>query len=115
MRQAPRPFRGEEILMKGFSRLASRIVGVVLLALVVASSSGAGSSPSRLRLHEAASMSAAVASGPLDPLSVAEISETFQVIESYGQFPRGAFFPYVGLQEPSKSSVLAGTSVRKAL
>jgi primary-amine oxidase len=101
--------------MKGFSRLASRIVGVVLLALVVESSSGAGSSPSRLRLHEAASMSAAVASGPLDPLSVAEISETFQVIESYGQFPRGAFFPYVGLQESSKSSVLAGTSVRKAL
>ena len=101
--------------MKGYSPLASLIGGVVLLALVGTSSTGAGSSPSRLRLHQAASMSAAAAPGPLDPLSVAEISETFQVIESYAQFPRGAFFPYVGLQEPSKSSVLAGTSVRKAL
>ena len=101
--------------MKGYSRLASLIGGVVLLALVGTSSTGAGSSPSRLRLHQAASISAAAAPGPLDPLSVAEISETFQVIESYAQFPRGAFFPYVGLQEPSKSSVLAGTSVRKAL
>ena len=101
--------------MKGYSPLASLIGGVVLLALVGTSSTGAGSSPSRLRLHQAASMSAAAAPGPLDPLSVAEISETFQVIESYAQFPRGAFFPYVGLQEPSKSFVLAGTSVRKAL
>src|SRR2546421_12860416 len=52
-----RPTRGEETLMKGSSPLASLIGGVVLLALVVTSSTGAGSSPSRLRLHQAASTS----------------------------------------------------------
>jgi primary-amine oxidase len=59
--------------------------------------------------------SSPAAPAALDPLTVPEISETFDVIESYAQFPRGAFFPYVGLLEPSKSSVLAGTAVRKAL
>ena len=98
-----------------YRTFARIVVGVLLLALVGTSSTGAGSSLSRLRPQQAASTSAAVAPGPLDPLSVAEISETFQVIESYAEFPRGAFFPYVGLQEPSKSLVLAGTSVRKAL
>ena len=56
-----------------------------------------------------------VAPGPLDPLTVAETNETFRVIESYGQFPRGAFFPYVSLKEPTKRSVLDGTASRKAL
>ena len=60
-------------------------------------------------------MRSPVAPGPLDPLTVAETNETFRVIESYGQFPRGAFFPYVSLKEPTKRSVLDGTSSRKAL
>ena len=68
--------------MKGSSALALLIGAVVLLALVGTSSTEAGSSPARLRLHQAASLSAAVPPGPLDPLSVAEIIETFKVIES---------------------------------
>src|SRR4051794_32197097 len=103
--------------MKGPVQQNSLIGGVLLLALLLTTSIGATSSSWRLRLPrgESAPPATAIALAPLDPLSVAEISETFQVIESYGQFPRGAFFPYVGLLEPSKSSVLAGTSIRRAL
>jgi primary-amine oxidase len=103
--------------VKGPGLLMSLIGGVLLATLPLTSSTAPASSSSGLRLRQAVSSVSAAAAGPapLDPLSVAEITETFQVIESYGSFPRGAFFPYVGLLEPSKSSVLEGTSVRKAL
>src|SRR3954453_22846391 len=123
-RRPPLPHRGnhtvrsqvEEIVVKRLG-LRSSLVGGVVLSLLLTSSSLAASSSWTPRLRQATSSAsaAAVAPAPLDPLTVAEISETFQVIESYGQFPRGAFFPYVGLQEPSKSSVFAGTAVRRAL
>jgi primary-amine oxidase len=44
---------------------------------------------------------------PLDPLTAAEIATTFQVIEASEQFPAGAYFPIVSLNEPPKAEVLA--------
>ena len=89
---------------------------VLVFAVVTLTTSVAAAAGSRPVLPRTRPMTAApVAPGPLDPLTVAETNETFQVIESYGQFPRGAFFPYVSLKEPTKRSVLDGTSSRKAL
>ncbi len=93
-----------------------RRVGVLLAVVVVLTTSAVVAGSSRpVRPPTIARDPAPVATGPLDPLSVAEIDETFQVIEAYGQFPRGAFFPYVSLKEPPKASVLAGTSSRRSL
>ena len=39
---------------------------------------------------------------PLDPLTAAEIATTFQVIEASEQFPAGAYFPIVSLNEPPR-------------
>jgi primary-amine oxidase len=89
------------------------VLAFAVVTLTTSVAAGAGSRP--ILPRTAADAAAPVAAGPLDPLTVAEINETFQVIESYGQFPRGAFFPYVSLKEPTKRSVLDGTSTRKAL
>ena len=45
--------------------------------------------------------------GPLDPLTAAEISKTFEVIEASDKYPAGAFFPIVTLKEPPKAELLA--------
>src|SRR6266850_7685106 len=93
-----------------------RRLGVLVIAVALLTTSAVVAASSRaVRPLTPAPGAAPAATGPLDPLSVAEIDQTFQVIEAYGQFPRGAFFPYVSLKEPSKQSVLAGTSSRKAL
>ena len=95
---------------------AARQAIVLVFAVVTLTTSVAAAAGSRPVLPRTAADNAApVAAGPLDPLTAAEINETFKVIESYGKFPRGAFFPYVSLKEPTKRSVLDGTSSRKAL
>ena len=88
---------------------------VLVFAVVDADDLGCGRCAVRGRsyLGPRPMTAAPVAPGPLDPLTVAETNETFRVIESYGQFPRGAFFPYVSLKEPTKRSVLDGTAVEE--
>src|SRR5437660_6840886 len=44
---------------------------------------------------------------PLDPLGAKEIETAFRVIEASPRFPKGARFPTVRMEEPSKAEVLA--------
>lgn len=46
---------------------------------------------------------------PLDPLSSAEIGAAVRVLKAGAQFPEGALFPIVVLNEPPKAEVLAFT------
>ena len=73
--------------------------GVALFASALALSS--------LSAGPLASASGGNTSGPLDPLSAAEIQTTLQVIEASNKYPAGAFFPIVRLKEPPKSELLA--------
>jgi primary-amine oxidase len=73
---------------------------VLAIGVVLATPSSGGLS------REETSITAATA-GPLDSLSADEIATTFKVIEASKQFPKGAFFPTVVLNEPSKSQLSA--------
>src|ERR1700730_13769140 len=59
------------------------------------------------------SVEAAAPGGPLDPLTVGEISTVFKTIEAYSKFPAGAVFPIVKLHEPDKSDVLERQSTAR--
>jgi primary-amine oxidase len=96
-----RPAR-RSVRLSGLSVLTFTIFGLAG-ALAVSALPSAGT---RLRPAAPQAVQAAV-THPLDPLTAAEITTAFQVIEAYSQFPHGAFFPTVGLKEPSKSEVLA--------
>jgi primary-amine oxidase len=50
---------------------------------------------------------AASANHPLDPLSAAEITKAFQLIENDARFVRKSVYPVIALKEPPKSEVLA--------
>lgn len=82
------------------------VLAVPVMTLVTAGAVGAVSSAGP-RSRPASAAVQAAPSHPLDPLSASEIATAFRVIEADSRFPRGAFFPLVGLKEPPKSEVLA--------
>ena len=89
------------------ARALAVMVTVGITVLVALAGAGIVNGTPAITRHAVAQATTTAAVNPLDPLTVDEINTMFDVIEHSNKFPAGAYFPFVKLKDPAKSTVLA--------